>query len=345
MTNKNWLPFSLWCLYTIGEPTKTFFPCILLFLLFFSTLYILSHYPIASFLFLFIFFILALMREYLQPGETKVIGYNQRDALHPHPYSRNTGTTTRTKTTTHYARYRTSTSSSSSSSSSCNKKCNDTVSLPSIQLKNPQNSSSACGIPLYTSKTYLATRTSRSMGSGSSGGASKSPSFQAQWMFFSNSQWIPLDTSSHLKLERTLQLNGVFVDIQDSHFPGVERIRVFPGADYLSYLGIRYRICRVLLPSLWKRGLPSPNNYLYPSLLQITFYPTLSFINPIFVSAFICNTSSNACLASCSSVWKIDVCTCVCFEHGSMWLLLLQLLLCMCAAYIMQRMILLRGVV
>lgn len=194
------------------------------------------------------------MRESIQPGETKVISYNQqRHAIHPHPYSRKAGST---KTTTaHYPRYRTkATMTTSSSPSSCNKKCNDTVSLPSIQLKSPQRSSSACGIPLHTSKAYLSTRTSRNMGNGggssSSSSGSKPPSFQAQWMFFSNSQWIPLDTQSHLKLERTLQLDGVFVDIQDSHFPGVERIRVFPGADYLSYLGIRYRICRVLLPSL-----------------------------------------------------------------------------------------------
>ncbi|KAI7880534.1 hypothetical protein K492DRAFT_177880 [Lichtheimia hyalospora FSU 10163] len=190
------------------------------------------------------------MRESVQPGGTKIISYSQRHAIHPHPYSRNADTTT----AHYYQRYRTHTSSSSSSSSSsspCNKKCNDTISLPSMQLKNPQKSSSACGIPVDTSKTYFAARTSKSMGNGGgSSGSKKSPSFQAQWMFFSNSQWIPLDTQSHLKLERTLQLDGVFVDIQDSHFPGVERIRVFPGADYLSYLGIRYRICRVLLPSL-----------------------------------------------------------------------------------------------
>ncbi|KAI9244272.1 hypothetical protein BDA99DRAFT_448561 [Phascolomyces articulosus] len=80
--------------------------------------------------------------------------------------------------------------------------------------------------------------------------SSSTPSFQAQWLFFSNSRWVPLDNQSHSKLERTLQLGGVFVDIQDSHFPDVHRIRVFPGADYLSYLGIRYRISRVLLPAL-----------------------------------------------------------------------------------------------
>lgn len=73
--------------------------------------------------------------------------------------------------------------------------------------------------------------------------------FQAQWLFFSKSRWIPLDTHNHARLERTLQLDGVFVDIQDSHFPDVQRIRVFPAADYLSYLGIRYRISRVLLPA------------------------------------------------------------------------------------------------
>ncbi|KAI8391771.1 uncharacterized protein BYT42DRAFT_485177, partial [Radiomyces spectabilis] len=68
------------------------------------------------------------------------------------------------------------------------------------------------------------------------------------WLFFSRARWIPLDAENHAKLESTLQLKGVFVDINDSHFPAVQRVRVFPGSDYLSYLGVRYRISRVLLP-------------------------------------------------------------------------------------------------
>ncbi|KAI9321858.1 hypothetical protein BX666DRAFT_1838087, partial [Dichotomocladium elegans] len=75
-----------------------------------------------------------------------------------------------------------------------------------------------------------------------------STQFQAQWLYFKNSRWIPLDRQNHHKLERTLELGGIFTDIQDSHFPAVQKIRVFPRADYLSYLGIRYRISRILLP-------------------------------------------------------------------------------------------------
>lgn len=71
----------------------------------------------------------------------------------------------------------------------------------------------------------------------------------AQWLFFNESRWIPLDLVNYEKLENTIRTKGTFVDIQDSHFPEVRRVRVFPELDYLSYLGIRYRISKVLLPS------------------------------------------------------------------------------------------------
>ena len=146
---------------------------------------------------------------------------------------------------------------------------NNIVSLPSMNIKMPEDilprpnsciststsSTSSSNSSSNTSSTnnsniYSISRPHSNTLPLSSSSSSATPSFQAQWLFFSNSRWIPLDTQSHSKLERTLQLGGVFVDIQDSHFPDVQRIRVFPGADYLSYLGIRYRISRVLLPAL-----------------------------------------------------------------------------------------------
>ncbi|KAI8637466.1 hypothetical protein BD408DRAFT_320005, partial [Parasitella parasitica] len=68
------------------------------------------------------------------------------------------------------------------------------------------------------------------------------------WFFFKNYRWIPLDSVNHGKLENAILSKGTFVDIRDSHFPKVPKVRVFPELDYLSYLGIRYRISKVLLP-------------------------------------------------------------------------------------------------
>lgn len=72
----------------------------------------------------------------------------------------------------------------------------------------------------------------------------------AQWLFFKDNRWVPLDLINHQKLEDTILSNGVFVDIRDSHFPQVSKVRVFPELDYLSYLGVRYKISKVLLPGI-----------------------------------------------------------------------------------------------
>lgn len=77
----------------------------------------------------------------------------------------------------------------------------------------------------------------------------KNKRITALWLFFNESRWIPLDLVNHEKLENAIQTKGTFIDIQDSHFPEVKRVRVFPELDYLSYLGIRYKISKVLLPS------------------------------------------------------------------------------------------------
>ncbi|KAG2221985.1 hypothetical protein INT45_006685 [Circinella minor] len=188
------------------------------------------------------------MRESTSSGDTKVLNYptahHRNTPRYPHQLQ-------------HYR------------NTANNPDDNNIVSLPSMNIKIPEDflpRPSSC-ISTSTSSTSSSNSSSNSSNTNSnhiypisrphnnslplsSSSSTTTPSFQAQWLFFSNSRWIPLDIQSHSKLERTLQLGGVFVDIQDSHFPDVPRIRVFPGADYLSYLGIRYRISRVLLPAL-----------------------------------------------------------------------------------------------
>ncbi|KAG0169099.1 hypothetical protein DFQ28_002285 [Apophysomyces sp. BC1034] len=71
------------------------------------------------------------------------------------------------------------------------------------------------------------------------------------WLVFMHAKWVPFDASNQSKLEQTLNLGGTFVDIQDSHFPDVKRVRVFPKSNYLSYLGVKYRLSRVMQPDAW----------------------------------------------------------------------------------------------
>ncbi|KAI7867005.1 hypothetical protein BDF14DRAFT_1709438, partial [Spinellus fusiger] len=71
------------------------------------------------------------------------------------------------------------------------------------------------------------------------------------WLVFMHASWVPFDASNQYKLEQTLSLGGTFVDVQDSHFPGVKRVRVFPKFNYLSYLGVKYRLSRVMQPDAW----------------------------------------------------------------------------------------------
>ncbi|OBZ83094.1 hypothetical protein A0J61_08859 [Choanephora cucurbitarum] len=68
------------------------------------------------------------------------------------------------------------------------------------------------------------------------------------WLVFINAKWVPFANLNQHKLEQTLGLGGTFVDIEDSLFPGVKRVRVFPKANYLSYLGVKYRLSRVMQP-------------------------------------------------------------------------------------------------
>ncbi|CEP19396.1 hypothetical protein [Parasitella parasitica] len=68
------------------------------------------------------------------------------------------------------------------------------------------------------------------------------------WLVFINAKWVPFASVNQHKLEQTLGLGGTFVDIEDKLFPGVKRVRVFPKANYLSYLGVKYRLSRVMQP-------------------------------------------------------------------------------------------------
>ncbi|CAO3610578.1 unnamed protein product [Mucor fragilis] len=71
------------------------------------------------------------------------------------------------------------------------------------------------------------------------------------WLVFMNNKWVPFDTPNQYKLDHTLGLQGTFVDIQDSHFPRVKKVRVFPKSNHLSYLGLKYRISKVMQTDAW----------------------------------------------------------------------------------------------
>ncbi|KAI8338939.1 hypothetical protein BC941DRAFT_350299 [Chlamydoabsidia padenii] len=71
------------------------------------------------------------------------------------------------------------------------------------------------------------------------------------WLVFKEERWQPFDLANQNKLEQTLSMDGTFVDITDSLFPDVRKVRVFPRNSYLSYLGLKYRLSRVLQPDAW----------------------------------------------------------------------------------------------
>ena len=93
------------------------------------------------------------------------------------------------------------------------------------------------------------------------------------WLVFKDETWVPLDYENMVKLEHTLQLGGTFVDIRDSQFPGVNRVRIFPKNNYLSYLGLKYRICKVLQPAADLMEGPRDDPPATPVLLPIIDLP------------------------------------------------------------------------
>ncbi|CAO3625264.1 unnamed protein product [Mucor fragilis] len=76
-------------------------------------------------------------------------------------------------------------------------------------------------------------------------------SWNFTWLVFMNEKWVPFDILNQTKLEQTLTVGGTFVDISDSHFPDVKRVRVFPKSNYLSYLGVKYRLSRIMQPDAY----------------------------------------------------------------------------------------------
>ncbi|ORY90993.1 hypothetical protein BCR43DRAFT_498318 [Syncephalastrum racemosum] len=77
------------------------------------------------------------------------------------------------------------------------------------------------------------------------------------WLVFLQEQWVPFDAPNQIKLEQTLSLGGTFVDVSDTHFPKVKRVRVFPKNNYLSYLGVKYRLSRIMQPDAWLDHVPA----------------------------------------------------------------------------------------
>ncbi|KAI8643576.1 hypothetical protein BD408DRAFT_342109 [Parasitella parasitica] len=57
---------------------------------------------------------------------------------------------------------------------------------------------------------------------------------------FMNNKWVPID------------LQGMFVDLRDSHFSSTNKVRVFPKSCHLSFLGSRYTISKVMQIDAWR---------------------------------------------------------------------------------------------
>lgn len=91
------------------------------------------------------------------------------------------------------------------------------------------------------------------------------------WLVFINAKWVPFASNNQHKLEQTLGLGGTFVDIEDLLFPSVKRVRVFPKANYLSYLGVKYRLSRVMQPhyEINDRYSPPEDDHIDPAMNRL----------------------------------------------------------------------------
>ncbi|KAI8640569.1 hypothetical protein BD408DRAFT_419523 [Parasitella parasitica] len=95
------------------------------------------------------------------------------------------------------------------------------------------------------------------------------------WLVFMSGKWVPFDALNQTKLEQTLTMEGTFVDINDSHFPDVKKVRVFPKSNYLSYLGIKYRLSRIMQPDAYLDHVGIAEAKKYPTLsLPLSSLPT-----------------------------------------------------------------------
>ncbi|KAI7870243.1 hypothetical protein BDF14DRAFT_1721335, partial [Spinellus fusiger] len=64
----------------------------------------------------------------------------------------------------------------------------------------------------------------------------------------------------------TLIIGSIFINICDSSFPSLKRVRVFSRLNYLSYLGIKHRLSRIIQSNLFRE---SPNIDTGPQLLYL----------------------------------------------------------------------------
>lgn len=105
--------------------------------------------------------------------------------------------------------------------------------------------------PLLLLPTQLPKANNISACTSSQGQGRQSAAWNFTWLVFMNEKWVPFDIINQTKLEQTLTVGGTFVDISDSHFPDVKRVRVFPKNNYLSYLGVKYRLSRIMQPDAY----------------------------------------------------------------------------------------------
>ncbi|GAA5812354.1 hypothetical protein MFLAVUS_005805 [Mucor flavus] len=127
-------------------------------------------------------------------------------------------------------------STSSSSSNSYYAPANQ-INTPSIKLALPAQLPKSSNTSSYTSSSQM--------------NHGRQACWNFTWLVFMNEKWVPFDIINQTKLEQTLTVGGTFVDISDSHFPDVKRVRVFPRNNYLSYLGVKYRLSRIMQPDAY----------------------------------------------------------------------------------------------
>ncbi|CDH61516.1 hypothetical protein RO3G_06996 [Lichtheimia corymbifera JMRC:FSU:9682] len=130
-----------------------------------------------------------------------------------------------------------------SPSTSCSSS-STTSSSPSPRILQPPHTTSATSKPNTSTTHHLPPATpARTL--------SPPPMYYFTWLVFLHEKWVPFDPANQSKLEQTLTLGGTFVDVSDTHFPKVKRVRVFPKNNYLSYLGVKYRLSRIMQPDAW----------------------------------------------------------------------------------------------
>ncbi|KAJ2956941.1 hypothetical protein NQZ79_g7296 [Umbelopsis isabellina] len=122
---------------------------------------------------------------------------------------------------------------------------------PSFNTNPPRHSSRDNGYQDITGQQTLQDPSTVNSANNNAPSTNGSSGSYFTWLVFLQEKWVPFDFQNQGRLEQTLSLGGTFVDIEDSHFPSVKRVRVFPRSNYLSYLGIKYRLSRVLQPDAW----------------------------------------------------------------------------------------------